>query len=149
MTIKYGCKHVLCNVLVAQWLVSSGDRGFNPHSANLFLSLRFQKPHTLAPLVIWTHGTTGGFSISHHFQFIGGGSFRVWQDCVYYEPFTEQYRIISYQTLLNTLLLQGVARRVSTHERTGGQAVFQSIFFGKGSWNFSGGSHKVHVGLPG
>ena len=93
MTIKYGWKHVLCNDLVVQWLVSSGDRD-STHSANLFLSLRFQKPHTLAPLVIWTHGTTGGFSISHPFQSIGSGSFRVWQDGVYYQPFTEQSRII-------------------------------------------------------
>ena len=68
----------------------------NPHSADLFLSLWFQKPHTLAPLVIWTHGTTGSFPISHPFQSVGGGSFRVWQDGVYRQPFTEQSRILCF-----------------------------------------------------
>ena len=86
---------VLCNDLVVQWFVSSGGQGLNTHNSNLFLSLWFQKAHTFAPLVIWTHGTTRGFSISHPFQSIGGGSFRVWQDGVYHQPFTEQSRIIS------------------------------------------------------
>jgi len=66
-------------------------------------------------------GTMQVFSISHPFQSVGGGSLRVWQDCVYHQTFTEQPRFVSYPTLPNTLLLRSVARQVSAHERTGGQ----------------------------
>ena len=68
-----------------------------------------------------THGATRGFSISHPFQSVGGGSFRVWEDSIYHQTFTEQPRFVSYNTLPDKLLLRGVASRVSTYERTGAQ----------------------------
>ena len=43
----------------------------------------------------------------------------MWLDSVYHQTFTEQPQFVSYPTFPNTLLLRGMARRVSTPERQG------------------------------
>ena len=104
---------------VVQWLVSSGDRGFNTHSAKLFLSLRFQKPHTLAPLKNKLMERREAFRFHTPFSLLVVGPSGCGKAEFTTDLLLNNIELFHTKPLSETLLLRGVARRVSTHERTG------------------------------